>query len=211
MLKVNIKKHYHGFQLKVDFEVGEEVVVLVGPSGAGKSTILNCIAGIINPDSGRISLRNQVFFDSANNVKLAVQNRRVGYLYQAYALFPHMSIIKNIQYGMPYAAKKDELYLKEFMDKFKVHHLADKYPHQLSGGEKQRAALARALAMKPEVLLLDEAFSALDVDTRHKLYKEFIHIKQEWKIPIILITHNEEEAGLLGDRLLKINMGRLVT
>lgn len=209
MLKVNIKKQYNNFNLHVDFQVGEETVVLVGPSGAGKSTILNCVAGIINPDAGHISFGEETFFDSERKIKLPVQSRRVGYLFQAYALFPHMSIQKNIQYGVPNEVKQDDNYITEVMKRFKVIQLANKYPHQLSGGEKQRAALARALAMKPKVLLLDEAFSALDNDTKGELYKEFNILKQEWKIPIILITHNQEEARLLGDRILKVYSGGL--
>ena len=209
MLKVNISKRLNSFNIEADFEVGQETVALLGPSGAGKSTILNCVSGILLPDTGEISCGDIVYFDAKEGINLPVQSRRVGYVFQSYALFPHMTIEKNVLYGVNGGSGKENSYL-EILDKFKITNLAKKYPHQLSGGEKQRVALARSLVIKPSILLLDEPFSALDRETKNDLYQEFLQIKDEWKIPIILITHNEEEAKLLGDKLIMIRSGQLV-
>jgi len=211
MLRVNIIKNLNNFKIDVAFEMGKETVVLLGPSGAGKSTILNCIAGLVKPDIGSISWYDQALFDSDKGINLPVRARKVGYVFQAYALFPHMSVSKNICYGVN---EKDVIgnpkaLVMEIMEKFHISGLANKYPHQLSGGERQRVALARSLVIRPKLLLLDEPFSALDTETKAMLYHEFLQLKNEWNIPIILITHNEEEARLLGDRLISIKQGQL--
>ncbi len=211
MLAVEIEKSFQGFSLKVDFNIKNEVLVIVGPSGSGKSTILNCISGIIQPDKGKISIQDEVVFDSDCHKNLPVENRKLGHVFQSYALFPHMTVEKNIMYGL----KNHENTMTDqevdcLIEKFGIKHLLQKRPQQLSGGEKQRVALARSLVIKPNLLLLDEPFAALDQETKEKLYEEFLEIKKEWNIPILLITHDEFEANYLGDKTIKLYGGSLV-
>jgi molybdate transport system ATP-binding protein len=202
MLKVNIQKQLAHFTLDVKFEVGNEIVVLLGVSGSGKTTILNCITGLTKPDGGRISLNNVPFF-SGTKVHVPTQKRNIGYLFQDYALFPHMTVWDNIAYGM-----KDKNFAKKLMSELGIEHLKDQYPHHISGGEKQRVAITRAIATEPDALLLDEPFSALDDDTRKKSHEELLRIHQLWKIPVILVTHNRDEAKKLADRILYIKNGK---
>lgn len=205
MLSVNIQKQLSHFELKVEFRVGKEIVVLFGPSGSGKTTILNCIAGLSKPDQGEIHLNGTTFFKNGKTA-IPTQAREIGYLFQDYALFPHMTVWKNIAYGM-----KTERFATQLMDELQIKHLKDAYPYNISGGEKQRVAIARALATEPKALLLDEPFSALDDDTRIIGHTELLRIHERWKIPIILVTHNLDEAKKLADRILYINKGRLTT
>lgn len=204
MLTVDIQKKLSHFDLSVHFSAKNEIIVLFGPSGSGKTTILNCIAGLTHPDAGKIRLNDKTFFDGKSLIP--IQKRKIGYLFQDYALFPHMTVWKNIAYGM-----KQEAFAKNFMKELKIEHLADKYPSEISGGEKQRVAIVRALATEPDALLLDEPFSALDDDTRSKSHEELLRIHKSWRIPIILVTHHREEAKKLGDRILYIRSGRLST
>src|SRR5690625_1391908 len=197
------KKLKH-FSIDVSFQVQKEVVVLFGPSGSGKTTILNAISGITNPDIGFIQLNDRPLFQTKRSA-LPVQKRQLGYLFQDYALFPHMTVKKNIQYGM-----KDTALVKRLVDVVGIHPLLHSYPHQISGGEKQRVALVRALATKPEALLLDEPFSALDEKTRIECQDELLRLHAEWNIPVIMVTHNEKEAEKLGDRILHIEKGKLI-
>lgn len=204
MLTVQIEKELTHFTLDVDFKATSEIVVLFGPSGSGKTTILNCIAGLSTPDRGLLRYKDTVYFKGGKNL-IPTRKRKVGYVFQDYALFPHMTVWKNIEYGL-----KDEQFAKQLMEELKITHLKNTYPRYISGGEKQRVALVRALATKPQILLLDEPFSALDTSTRKRSQQELLRIHQKWKIPILLVTHNEEEAKLLGDRILYIEGGKLI-
>lgn len=204
MLHVDFTKSLPEFTLTARFSVGEEIAVLFGPSGSGKTTILNCIAGLTHPDDGSIRLSSQVFFDGERPYKLPPQNRGVGYVFQEYALFPHMTVEQNIRYGMKRHAQVN---LPELLQTVGIDHLLSKYPHQLSGGQKQRAALVRALATEPSILLLDEPLSALDAQTRRQCQDELLRIHEKWRIPILLVTHDLDEAERLGDLVLTSENG----
>ena len=203
MLDVAFKKKLQYFSLEVEFTLGNEIMVLVGPSGSGKTTILNCIAGITDPDSGFIRYRDEDFFSEQHS--LPIQARGVGYVFQDYALFPHMTVWKNIKYGM-----KDEKLARQLMKEFQIDHLRDEYPQEISGGEKQRVAVVRALATKPRLLLLDEPFAALDDDTRRLGHLQLLELHEQWQIPMILVTHSKSEAKALGDIQYVVHQGKLV-
>lgn len=203
MLTVDIQKKLSHFDLNIHFSAADEIVVLFGPSGSGKTTVLNCIAGLGHPDSGIIRLNETAFFDGKPLVP--IQKRNIGYLFQDYALFPHMTVWKNIAYGM-----KSETFAKNLMKELRIEHLADKFPSEISGGEKQRVAIVRAIATEPAALLLDEPFSALDDETREKSHEELLRVHQLWRIPIIMVTHNHEEAKKLGNRILYLDKGRML-
>lgn len=210
MIEVNILKKLPYFDLNVEFNFSGGMLVLQGESGAGKTTILNCISGIKKPDKGNITLNKKNVYSSQKKINLSPQSRNIGYVFQNYALFPHMTVKENVLFGMESRKMKDVSYADYIMDAFRISHLSDRYPGQISGGEKQRTSLARALAVKPELILLDEPFAAIDSDTKQSVYEEFIDIKNKWKTDMILITHSEAEAQLLGDRIIKIRNGRIV-
>ncbi|HLQ72792.1 MAG TPA: ATP-binding cassette domain-containing protein [Bacillota bacterium] len=203
MLFVDIEKQLPHFLLRATLQVNNEIVVLSGPSGAGKSSILNSIAGLTSPDSGTISLNETLLYEE-NKTDLPIQKRHIGYVFQDYALFPHMTVWKNIAYAI-----KDESFIKQLLQELGINHLTDKYPHEISGGEKQRVALARAIAAEPKLLLLDEPFSALDDDTRTRSHEQLIHIHKRWRIPIILVTHSKDEARKLAHRVLHMKDGTI--
>ncbi|MGO0062757.1 ATP-binding cassette domain-containing protein [Brevibacillus fluminis] len=210
MLSVHIEKKLAHFQLDVQFAVGNERIVLFGPSGSGKTTILNALAGIIHPDAGGIRLNDTVFYD-AKKRPLSIQKRRIGYLFQDFALFPHMKVEANILYGVKQKGMTSQSPLiQQLLAVMKIGHLLEKYPAQISGGEKQRVALARALATEPHLLLLDEPFSALDKETKAQCHEILIELHQTWSIPVILVTHDLEEAQKLGDRILFLEKGKIV-
>lgn len=189
--------------LDVQFHIKQEIAVLYGPSGAGKTTILNAVAGLIKPDAGYIKLNNRSLSQGGKSF-VPVQKRKVGYVFQQYALFPHMTVWENIQYGM-----KRESFAKEMMQTLQISHLKKAFPHEISGGEKQRTALIRALATQPELLLLDEPFSALDERTKAVSYEQLLHLHEMWHIPIILVTHNQQEVATLADQVFYLNEGEI--
>lgn len=208
MLTVAIKKKLPDFTLDVNFKLGAEILVLFGASGCGKTTILRSIAGLTEPDEGTISFKDQIFFSSHVRQNIPSRRRHVGYMFQDYALFPHLNVEKNILYGVKqFDTKTQELYEK-LLSLLKIKHLCRRAIRQLSGGEKQRIALARSLMTNPQVLLLDEPMSALDQKTRLELQKELKKIQGLWKIPFILVTHDLEEAKSLGSRILYITQGK---
>jgi molybdate transport system ATP-binding protein len=201
-----------GFTLDVDFDVPSGVTVLFGPSGAGKSRTLACVAGIAKPDRGRITLGSDVWFDSETGEARAIHERRVAYVFQSLALFPHMTAIENVRYGLPRdvpAADRRER-AHAMLTKMRVPHLADRRPRTFSGGEAQRVALARAFAMEPRLVLLDEPFSALDATVKAELLAEVREALARATVPAILVTHQPEDAKVLGDRVVFLEKGRVV-
>jgi molybdate transport system ATP-binding protein len=210
-LSVRIVLHTKSFTLDVAFEVKPGVTVLFGPSGSGKSRTLGCIAGIVRPDKGRISLGSDVWFDEAR-APLPIHERRVAYVFQSLALFPHMTAEDNVSYGIARSVPKAErrATAHDMLAKMRVGHLADRKPHTFSGGEAQRVALARAFAMKPKALLLDEPFSALDAGVKLELLAEVGEWLARERLPAILVTHHAEEASALGDQVVLLEKGRVV-
>ena len=170
MLEVNIKRSLPGFTLSVNFSINQEILAILGPSGSGKTMTLQCIAGLLRPDEGLIKLNNKTLLDTRNHVSLKPRARGVGFVFQNYALFPHYTVEDNIAYGMSQLPKD---YVKtrvgELMDKMHLTGLGHRFPRQLSAGQQQRVALARAIAPEPELLLLDEPFSALDSQVKERL------------------------------------------
>lgn len=211
MLEASINKKLWHFSLQVELKVSNQIVVLWGPSGSGKTTVLHCLAGLRNPSSGFVKINNQVVFSSEEKINVPTRLRNIGYLFQDYALFPHMTVKKNVLYGLNSTKKKTVKTLDplELLNSFGVGHLMDRYPRQLSGGERQRVALARALAVQPRLLLLDEPLSALDKETRLNLRQELKNLHYQWKIPFVLVTHDEEEAKFLGDQIVSMEKGEV--
>ncbi|MDF7651653.1 ABC transporter ATP-binding protein [Candidatus Pantoea formicae] len=192
----------------IDFSADEgEFVTLLGPSGCGKSTLLRCIAGLTDVDSGKILLQGQ------DIVPLPPQKRTIGMVFQSYALFPNMTVEKNVAFGLKMQKLAGGDIQKRVMDALALVELTDfarRYPHQLSGGQCQRVALARSLVTRPRLLLLDEPLSALDARIRRHLREQIRHIQQELKLTTIFVTHDQEEALTLSDRIVLMNRGKIV-
>jgi molybdate transport system ATP-binding protein len=199
------------FALDVAWTAGEGVVVLFGPSGSGKSLTLRCLAGLERPDAGRIVVNGRVFFDSAAGVDLPPQQRRIGYVFQGYALFPHLSVGENIAFGLrgrPRAEQRRRA--GEVMERLGLSGLERRAPRELSGGQQQRVALGRALAVDPELLLLDEPLSALDAPLRRQLRDDLERTLRDWRIATVLVTHDLSEAYQLADRVVVYDHGRVI-
>ncbi len=184
-----------------------ELLALVGHSGSGKTTMLRTIAGLWRPDAARVAVDGQVWLDSIAGVNLPPHRRRVGIVFQNYALFPHMTAAQNVAAAMDNA---DQAEARRLLGLVNLHGLDDRKPKQLSGGQQQRVALARALARRPQALLLDEPFSAVDRATREKLYREIIALRAHLAMPVVLVTHDVNEAQLLADRMVVIEKGIVV-
>lgn len=211
-LEINISKKLKEFTLQAELALQDGVLGLMGSSGSGKSMLLKCLAGIETPDSGRIVLNGRVLFDSAAKINLPPQQRRVGYLFQSYALFPNMSVAENIICG-PRAKglrqEQSQAVVQAMVSKFQLQGLEARYPRQLSGGQKQRAALARLLAVEPEVILLDEPFSALDTQLKDRLQEQLQLLLAEYGGISVLVSHDRQEIERLSDRALFIQQGIL--
>jgi len=200
------------FVLEVEFRAGPGFTILFGPSGAGKTTLLDCVAGLAKPDSGRIAIGNRMLFDAEHRTNLTVAKRRVGYVFQSLALFPHLTVEKNVQYGLAdFPPLKRTTRVSAILQAFRIAHLADRYPREISGGESQRTALARTLVTDPAVLLLDEPLAALDAPTKAKIIDDLRQWNQAHRIPILYVTHNREEVFALGERVIVLDAGRIVS
>lgn len=214
LLDLAIAKKLKNFELDITLQLNSaqgRVLALFGPSGSGKTTTINCIAGIIDPDSGYIAVAEQVLFDSKNAINLKSVKRQIGYLPQNYGLFPHLTVEQNIAFGLfAWDKAKTKKRVAELIQLIQLQGLEKRYPRQLSGGQQQRVALARALAPNPKLLLLDEPFSALDSNIRQELRMNLSKISRDLQLPAVFITHDLEEAFIMADYIAVYNQGRIL-
>lgn len=202
------------FELDVRFTSAAKRIALFGPSGAGKSLTLRAVAGLLRPDAGRIEINGRVLFDSQANINLPARSRRVAYLFQDYALFPHLTVAQNIAFGLrrgwlnpPRRQVTPEA--QRWVDAFELGPIVGSYPNEISGGQKQRVALARALMLQPDILLLDEPFSALDSQLRGKMRQELDALQRQLDVPMLLITHDPADVEALADEVFEVREGRV--
>jgi molybdate transport system ATP-binding protein len=212
--KINKKFRTNGwvtFALDSSFVVQQGITILFGPSGSGKTTILRSIAGIVLPDTGRIELGEDIYFDSGKGINVPIQRRKIGFVFQDYLLFPHLTAVQNAAYAIRSVDSKGRRErASELLDLMGIAYASDRYPSQLSGGEQQRVALARALGADPAILLLDEPFSALDATSRMRLMGEIVELQRKLMIPFLYVTHSPADAVRVGDFALILNAGRIV-
>ena len=214
-LEVRIRKRFPSpegtFSLNVHFRALAGFTILFGASGAGKTTLLDCVAGLARPDEGRIFVGGQELYDSDKKINTAAWKRRVGYVHQDLALFPHLTAEENVAYGLRALSAKERIARsREILARFRIDRLRDRRPAQLSGGERQRVALARALVTEPRVLLLDEPLAALDRPAKSSLVKDLRKWNQHYRVPILFVTHNGEEVFALGDEVVMLDSGKIV-
>ena len=187
------------------------ITVLFGPSGCGKTTILRCLAGLQRPARGVIRLGSETWFDADAKICRSPQERDIGFLFQEYALFPHLTVVQNIGFGLKHlTASPRQQRIEEMLSALNLHGLEARYPHQISGGQQQRVALARVLARRPRLLLLDEPLSAIDDSLRAQLRLELRRVLTEFGIPVVLVTHDPVEAQQLSHRVVVLSNGRVV-
>ncbi|MGI4812213.1 MAG: sulfate/molybdate ABC transporter ATP-binding protein [Janthinobacterium lividum] len=203
------------FELDVAFDWQGTRLVLFGPSGAGKTMTLAAIAGLLRPDAGRITINGQTVFDTERNIWIAPRHRHLAYLFQDYALFPHLTVRQNIAFGLhrgplnPSRRARDPL-VDEWLEALELRSVAQQFPAQLSGGQKQRTALARALATQPRLILLDEPFAALDVALRARMRTQLLALQARVATPMLLITHDPDDLASFGDRVVELRDGRVI-
>ena len=211
VLAVRLEKQHagaqQGFRLCVDFSLPSGITILFGASGAGKTTMLDCLAGLETPDSGMVRSADSVLFDGAQGTNVPVHRRRIGYVFQDLALFPHLSAEENIAYGVNGRVRRP---IAAILDSFRISHLRNRRPAEISGGERQRVALARALVTDPCLLLLDEPLAALDAPTKSKIIEDLRAWNRSHGIPILYVTHSRDEVFALGERVLVLEKGRIV-
>jgi molybdate transport system ATP-binding protein len=216
MLSASIRKSLRSssstFELDVSLNVSPGITILFGPSGAGKSTLLDCLAGLVDPDEGLITSGKEILFDSERRTNLPPQKRRIAYVFQTLALFPHMTVEENIAFGLADCtgevrrARVSEILLAFRVDKFR-----HQKPQQISGGEKQRVALARSLVTLPRVLLLDEPLTGLDAELKNSIVDDLRAWNAAHSIPILYVTHSRDEVDALGERVVAMDQGRIVS
>jgi molybdate transport system ATP-binding protein len=214
-LSAQINKRLSGagrdFTLDVDFALSPGVTILFGASGAGKTTLLDCLAGLTRPDSGHIAFANESWFDQRLRINIPVRARGIGYVFQDLALFPHLSVEQNVQYGISRLdASERRVRTDAVLESFRIAHLRRRKPGEISGGERQRVALARALVTDPRLLLLDEPLAGLDAPTKSKIVDDLRAWNSAHRIPILYVTHDREEVFALGERVLALENGRII-
>ncbi|MET3430909.1 molybdate transport system ATP-binding protein [Herbaspirillum seropedicae] len=217
-LDLQIQKQLHAgdrrFALDLSLVSASQRIVLYGPSGAGKSLTLKAIAGLMRPDSGHIRLNGRTLFNSNEGIDLPVQGRNVAYLFQDYALFPHLSVAQNIAFGLArgcFNLRRPAQHpaVAKWLRAFELDDIAHSRPAQISGGQRQRVALARALVAEPDILLLDEPFSALDLSLRERMRAELAELQTQLQVPMLLITHDPADVEALGQTVFELRDGRL--
>jgi molybdate transport system ATP-binding protein len=213
LISIDLKKLLIGsegpFELNVEFAISRgELVVLSGVSGAGKTTLLRMLAGLDHPESGRIEVDHEIWFDLAKKVRLPPQKRSVGFVFQNYALFPSMTVRGNLEYA---SGRRKDPSVDMLLEMVELEELQDRYPENLSGGQQQRVALARALVRRPKILLLDEPLSALDPAMREKLQHEILRLHKELNLTTILVSHDKSEISRLADRVILIQNGLITS
>lgn len=213
MIVCEITKKLRDFELDLRFELGNETLVIVGHSGCGKSTTLNALGGLITPDQGRIQVGETTYFDCKLKINISPEDRDLGFLFQNYALFPHLTVQENVAYGLAarkVSKKEQQSKVADTLHSLGITHLSQSMPTELSGGEQQRVALARAIILKPKLLLLDEPLSALDVTTRSRVRSELKKTLATLKIPTIIVTHDYEDAISLAERIFVMDNGLII-
>ena len=216
-LTVRVRKARRGtnrqpFFLDVALEIPAGVTILFGPSGAGKSTLLDCIAGLVRPDSGEICAGGEKLFDSAAEINVPVHQRRIGYVFQSLALFPHLTVEENIAYGIHgLPAPEKNRRIEEILAGFRIEELRRRRPAEISGGEAQRVELARSLVTEPRVLLLDEPMTGLDEELKDRILEDLRAWRTARRIPILYVTHSRAEARALGDHHIAMREGTTVS
>ncbi|MDU2585243.1 MAG: ATP-binding cassette domain-containing protein, partial [Anaerococcus prevotii] len=203
MLVCKIRKNFKNFKLDVDFEMDNESLGLLGASGSGKSLTLKAIGGFIKPDSGKIILNGRTLFDSERKINLRPQDRRVGYLFQDYALFPNFTVEENVRAGL-----REKADITDKLKEMHIYDIKDKLPAYISGGERQRTALCRILVNKPDILLLDEPFSALDEFLKNSIEAEVLNIIRKYDLKTILVSHNKDEVYRISHKIISISNGK---
>jgi molybdate transport system ATP-binding protein len=217
-IDLSVRKHMvsgdRQFELDVQFKSAAKRIALFGPSGAGKSLTLRAVAGLLRPDAGRIEVNGRVLFDSQASICLPARTRRVAYLFQDYALCPHLPVAQNMAFGLRrgwFNPPRREVTreARRWVDAFELGAIVGSYPHEISGGQKQRVALARALMLQPDILLLDEPFSALDSQLRGKMRQELDALQRQLDVPMLLITHDPADVEALADEVFEVREGRV--
>ena len=214
-IRRELRSPERSFQLSVRFKLTEDLAVLYGPSGSGKSTTLQAIAGLTRPDAGTIRFGADVLFDALAQIDIPARRRGIGYVFQDYALFPHRTVYQNVAAALApmlghRLAVRDGARVESLLAAFELAPIASSYPSQISGGQRQRTALARALAAAPRLLLLDEPFNALDSELRMRMRREVLKVWERFKVPILLITHDKADAAVFGRQVIRIEEGRIM-
>ena len=206
-MNVSIHKSFADFKLDMEFKTSAKRIGILGKSGSGKSLTLKCLAGLVKPDSGYIEHSQNVFYDSEKKINIVPQKRRIGYMFQSYALFPNMTVRQNIAAAIRIKGKKS---VDDILERFELSNLSEKYPHELSGGQQQRTALARIIASDPDIILLDEPFSALDETTKGRTQHRLEEMISDYGKTVILVSHHKDEIYRFCDELIVIEEGRTV-
>jgi len=211
-IRKRLEARVGNFLLNVDLDLPAGITILFGASGAGKTTLLDCMAGLLTPDSGKIAVAAHIFFDSERGLNMPVQRRRIGYVFQDLALFPHLTVERNVTYGMFHLSDHEQrARADEILESFRISALRTRRPGQISGGERQRVALARALVTDPCMLLLDEPLAGLDSPTKSRIMDDLRAWNTTRPIPVLYVTHNREEVFALGEQVIALENGEVVT
>lgn len=206
-LQAEIVKKVKTGTIRLEFSLEDEVLGILGRSGCGKSVTLKCLAGILQPEQGKILLDGSVLYDSKRKINIKARDRRIGYLFQNYALFPNMTVLENICFSLKARDREGQAYARELLERFYLTEVADSYPAILSGGQQQRTAMARMLAARPQVILLDEPFSALDSFLRREMEREVQEVLKSFGGVSILVSHNKEEIRRLSQKCMVMEKG----